>query len=128
MSDAYAEGAQCRPNFSGPGRRRRLRVAQVSAVLAVALLAALVAVDASWPLRLLVGLPAGGAFISGLQVRRNTCIAHAATGSFENEDFTTTKVEAAFAAESRRVAATIWRDGLLGAALVGVLAAATAFV
>ena len=83
----------CRPNFSAAGRARRLRVAQVGAVIAVGLLVALVVSGAGWPWRLLVGLPAGAALVSGLQVRRNTCVAHAATGVFENEDFTTTKVE-----------------------------------
>ena len=72
-------------------------------------------------------LPAGAALVSGLQVRRNTCVAHAATGVFENEDFSTTKVEEEFAAASRRVAATIWRDAILGMVVVALLSAATAF-
>jgi hypothetical protein len=83
---------------------------------------AAVALGASGPWRLSVGLPAAAAAISGLQVRRNTCVAHGATGSFEHEDFTTTKVEAAFAEASRRVAATIVRDGVLVGVAVSVLA------
>jgi len=128
MSDAIVEGAQCRPNFSAAGRRRRARVAQIGAVVAVVLFVALALVHAPWPLRLIVGLPAGAAFISGLQVRRNTCVAHARTGMFENDDFTTTKVDEAFAAASRRVAATIWRDGLIGMVIVAGIAALSAWI
>jgi len=97
-------------------------------VLAIGGLIAVMALDAAWPWRLLVALPAGMAFVSGLQVRRNTCVAHAATGVFENEDMTTTKVDEEFAAASRRVASTIWRDSLIGMTLVAALAAATAFL
>lgn len=90
-------------------------------------LVAALALDLGWPLRLLVGAPAGAAFVSGLQVTRNTCVAHAATGRFEHDDLTTSAVEdAAFLAESRRVARTIWRDGILGAIVVALAAAATA--
>lgn len=98
------------------------------AVLGLVMLVAFVALDVSWPVRLLLGVPVGGALISELQVRRNTCVAHAATGVFENEDMSTTKVEAEFAAASRKVAATIWRDGALGAVVAALLSAATAFV
>ena len=115
-------------NFSAAGRRRRRSVAIASAVIALGLLAVMVYLDVSWPFRLLVGLPAGGAFISGLQVTRNTCVAHAATGSFENDDMSLTKADQVFAEASRKVAATIWRDGALGAIAVAALAAATAFV
>ncbi len=128
MSAALEEGGSYRPNFGAAGRRRRARVAWAGAALAVACFVVLVAIDASWPLRLLVGLPAGAAFVSGLQVRRNTCVAHASSGVLENEDLSTTRVDAAFAEASRRVAATIWRDGLLGTALVAVASAATALL
>jgi hypothetical protein len=128
MSETFAEGATCRPNFSAAGRRRRRTASMISAVIAVGLLAVLIGLDVSWPFRLLVGLPAGGAFISGLQVTRNTCVAHAATGSFENEDMSLTKADAAFAEASKKVARTIWRDGALGALAVALLAAATVLV
>ncbi len=121
-------GGLCRPNFSGAGRRRRQGAAIVAAVLSVLTLAAMILLEASWPLRLLLGLPVGGAVIAGLQVRRNTCVAHAATGVFENEDLSTTRVEEAIAAESRRVAATIWRDGIVAAALGASLGAASAWL
>lgn len=128
MPETIEQGAACRPNFSAAGRRRRTRVAQLGALLAVVMLAFLVAIDAAWGWRLLVALPAGAALVSGLQVARNTCVAHAATGSFENEDLSLTKVDEAFAAASRRVAATIWRDALVGMALVAALSAATAWL
>jgi hypothetical protein len=128
MSEDIAVGATCRPNFSAAGRRRRKTAAQVAGVIAVIALVALVYFDASWLWRLLVGLPAAGALVSGLQVTRNTCVAHAATGSFENEDLSLTKVDEEFAAASRRVAKTIWRDALLGGVLVAALSAATALI
>jgi len=127
-TETFAEGASCRPNFSGPGRKRRRNIAIAGAVLTVLFLGTAIALDLSWPLRLLIAIPAGMAFVSGLQVTRNTCVAHAATGRFENDDFTTSKVEdEAFLAASREVAATIWRDGLAGTAAVALLAAATAW-
>jgi hypothetical protein len=128
MSDDIPVGATCRPNFSAAGRRRRKRASQIAGVLALLTLGALVYFDAAWPWRLLVGLPAAGCLVSGLQVTRNTCVAHAATGSFENEDMSLTKVDEELAAASRRVAATIWRDALLGGAVIAALSAATAFV
>jgi len=128
-TETFAEGASCRPNFSGAGRRRRRNIAIAGVVLTVLFLGAAIALDLWAPLRLLAGVPAGLALVSGLQVRRNTCVAHAATGRFENEDLTTSEVEdAAFLAASRRVAATIWRDGIFGSMVVALAAAATAWV
>ncbi len=67
-------------------------------------------------------------FVSVLQVSRNTCVAHAATGVIENEDFSTRKVEADFAEASRRVAKTMWRDAAIGTVVVALVAAGTAWV
>jgi hypothetical protein len=53
---------------------------------------------------------------------------HAATGTIEGEDLRRKRVEEEFAAASRRVAASIWRDGILGAIAVAALSAATALV
>ncbi len=128
MSEDLAMGASCRPNFSGAGRRRRRNVAIGAAITAVVMLVAFIALDVAWPIRLLLGVPVGGALISELQVRRNTCVAHAATGVFENEDLSTTKVDEEFAAASRKVATTIWRDGVLGAIAAALISAALAFV
>jgi len=69
-----------------------------------------------------------GAFISGLQVRRNTCVAHAATRVVRERGLTTTKVDEAFALASRRVAATMLARWPARALLVAAIAAATAFL
>lgn len=127
-SESYAEGAVCRPNFSGPGRRRRRNVAIAGAIAAPILLVTLIALDTPWWLRPLVAVPVGMAVISGLQVRRNTCVAHAAAGTFEDEAMRAHRVEAEVAAASRRVAATIVRDGVAAALIAGLLAAATAWI
>ena len=123
MDMPIAEGAACRANISGPGRRRRTQFAVVLGVITAAGLVAMVLGHVSWPWRLVIGLPAAASVLSGLQVRRNTCVAHAAAGTFEHEDFSTTKVEAEFAAASRKVAATITRDAVLAGAVVAVVAA-----
>ncbi|MFO0594090.1 MAG: hypothetical protein U0228_02265 [Myxococcaceae bacterium] len=128
MSEAIAEGAACRANFSGPGRRRRRNVAIGAAVIGVALFAGLIATHAGAYVRLLVALPFMMAAISGLQVTRNTCVAHAAAGTFEHEDFSTTKVDAALAEASRKVAKTIYRDGVLVGLLTAALGFGSAFV
>lgn len=125
MGEVISEGAACRPNFSGPGRRRRRNVAIGSAVLGLVVLGVMMAFHVSAWVRLLVALPFMTAAITGLQVTRNTCIAHARTGMFENDDFTTTKVDEAFAEASRRVARTIFRDGAAIGAAAGVLGMAT---
>jgi hypothetical protein len=123
METPIAAGAACRANISGPGRRRRTRVAAVLGVLTFVLLVGMVLTGTRAPWRLLVGLPAAAAVMTGLQVRRNTCVAHAAAGTFEHEDFSVTKVEAEFAAASRKVAGTIARDAVLVGVAVAVIAA-----
>jgi hypothetical protein len=122
------EGAACRPNFSAAGRRRRTRIAWILAAVTVALWAGLWVTGASWPLRLVVGLPAALCAVCGLQVVRNTCVAHAQTGRFENEDFSTTAVDAPFAEASRRVAATIYRDGAVVGLFTALVASASSFL
>lgn len=124
MSDAaILEGAVCKPNISFAGRKRRRRISIVMGVVSVGLLAAAVLFGVRWEVRLLIGLPVMMAAISGLQVTRNTCVAHAAAGTFEHEDFSTTKVDAALAAASRKVARTIYRDGVLAGVAAAALAA-----
>lgn len=120
--------AACRPNFSGPGRRRRRKVALGAGVVGVGMLAALVLTGSPASARALVALPFAAAALTGLQVTRNTCVAHAAAGTFEHEDFSTTKVDAAFAEASRKVARTILRDGVLVGLLAGALGYASAWV
>lgn len=118
----------CKPNFSGPGRVRRLRFGYVMAAVAAALLVGLAVGHAGWAVRLVVFAPAAMAAVSLLQVSRNTCVAHAAKGTFEHDDFSTTPQSDDDAAASRRVAATIYRDALLIGAAAAAAAAATAFV
>ena len=86
------------------------------------LLSVLVVLQTPWYLRALVGLPAALAAVAFLQVRRNTCVARAAEGTFERDDFSKTAAPADEVAASRRVAAGILRD----AALIGLVGAALA--
>jgi hypothetical protein len=120
--------ALCKPNFSGAGRTRRLRIgwALVAASLLVAV--SMLVSSAPWYVRLVVFLPAAGAAVSLLQVSRHTCVAHAALGTFEHDDFTTTKQSSDDAAASRRVARTIYRDALLIGLSSALLAAASALL
>jgi fatty acid desaturase len=128
MSEAIVEGAACRPNFSGAGRRRRLAIARAAFVITGVAFAAFIVLGAGWPVRLLLALPAMLGFVTYLQVTRNTCVAHAGTGTFEHEDFSVTKVDAALAEASRKVAKTIVRDGVLLGAFVTLSSVATAFI
>ena len=121
------EGAICRLNISGPGRRRRRNIAAGLALLSVAVFVGLVASHASAWMRLLMALPTAYAAILGLQVTRNTCLTHAAAGTFEHEDFSATKMDAALAEASRRVAASIYRDGILIGLVSGLVGFASAW-
>lgn len=125
MTELIVQGAACRPNFGAAGRRRRTQVAIAMGVVACGLFLGFQVFHVAWPVRLLVGLPAAAGLISYLQVRRNTCVAHAATGSVEGEDFTLTKAEAQFAEASRKVAKTIYRDGVLGGLMAAGFGAMT---
>jgi hypothetical protein len=118
----------CRPNISGAGRRRRQRVGYVAVLVLVALLAFFIASHVAWYWRGLLCLPGALAAVSLLQVRRNTCIARAAEGTFEHEDFSTTKAPDAEVSASRRVAARILRDSALIGLACGAIAIATALI
>ncbi len=128
MSEAIVEGAACRPNFSAAGRKRRRNAAVISGVVAVVGLAAAIVLNVPPLLRLLVALPAMFSVICGLQVTRNTCVAHARTGSVEGEDFSLTKADAEFAEASKRVAATIMRDGVIAGVAFGAVAVGTGWL
>src|ERR1022692_2848511 len=106
-------GDVCKPNISATGRRRRIMVGRVALVLGVALLAAGVALHWSWYLRALVFLPAALSATGFLQATRHTCIARANEGTFEHDDFSTTKAAPDEVAASRAVATTIKRDAVL---------------
>jgi hypothetical protein len=71
----------CKPNFSGAGRRRRLRVGVLFAVLSVALAATFIVLHVSWYLRLSLFIPVAATTITLLQVSRNARVAHDAKGT-----------------------------------------------
>jgi hypothetical protein len=121
-------GEVCKPNISGAGRKRRIVVGWVSLAVSGGLLGAGVVLHWPWYARAVVCLPAAMAAVGFLQATRHTCIARAAEGTFENEDFSTTPAAADEVAASRKVAASIKRDALLIGLASGALAAATAFV
>jgi hypothetical protein len=118
----------CRPNISPAGKRRRSQVGYVAMAIALLLVGVLVALRSPWYLRALAGLPAALAAVSLLQVRRNTCVARAAEGTFEHDDFSKTPAPPDEVAASRRVASGIMRDSALIGLAVAALAAATALV
>jgi hypothetical protein len=120
--DGAVEAPACKPNFSANGRVRRRRIGWALVAVSAALAVAFAVMHAAWYTRLLVFLPSAGGAASLLQVARSTCVAHAALGTFEHDDFSTTKQSADDAARSRRVAATIYRDAIL----VGLVCAAAA--
>jgi hypothetical protein len=119
--------ASCKANISAAGRRKRVRVGTLSLIVSIALLILFVALRASWAWRLLLFFPTSMMAVGFLQARRNTCIARAAEGTFEHDDFSTTKAPDYEVAASRVVAAGIRRDmvliGVVGAA-IGVATAA----
>jgi hypothetical protein len=118
----------CRPNISPAGKRRRSRIGYLAVALSLGLAGVLVALRTPWYARLPVGLPAALAAVAFLQVRRNTCIARAAEGTFEHDDFSKTPAPPDEVAASRRVAAGIRRDSALIGLLCAAVAAASALV
>jgi hypothetical protein len=121
-------GAACRPNISPAGKQRRRRVGYVALVASILLFVALIAVHASWYWRLLVFLPSSLTAVAFLQVSRQTCIARAAEGTFEHDDFSKTKAPDDEVAASRHVAAGIRRDSTLIGIASALLAVATAWL
>lgn len=129
MESEVTEGVVCRSNITGWGRRRRRRVVIGGSVFGLALLATLLVTGAPWWARLAMFLPAATVAVTQLQLTRNTCIALAARGVEEGETQDTYKrVSDEEAAASRRVATTIYRDGVLAGVAVALLSAATALV
>ncbi len=118
----------CKPNISGAGRRRRRIAGYISAAVTMALFAGLALSHAAWGWRMLVFLPAATAATCVLQARRGTCLAHAAKGTFEHEDFSATKAPEDEVSASRRVAAGIRRDAALVGLACAVVAALSALV
>jgi uncharacterized protein YfiM (DUF2279 family) len=115
----------CKTNISPAGRRRRIRFGNQWLVVSAALLVVLVVLRVRWYWGLTMFLPAALSAVGFLQVSRNTCVMRAKEGTFEHEDFSTTKAAVEEVVASRAVAAGINRDtlliGLAGAA-IGVAA------
>lgn len=90
-------------------------------IVSVALLIVLIVLRVPWYAGLLMFIPASLAAVGFLQARRNTCVMRAKEGTFEHEDFSTTKAPDDEVAASRAMASTINRDtilvGLAGAAI-----------
>ncbi len=123
MSD---DAPACKANISPSGRRRRLRFGNQWLVVSVALLVVLVVMRVPWYGGLALFIPAALSAVGFLQARRNTCVMRAKEGTFEHDDFSTTKASDDEVAASRGVAAKINRDviliGIAGAA-IGVVVA-----
>ncbi len=100
----------------------------MSAVASVALIVGLAWARVYWPYRAVVFLPAALAALGFLQVARNTCVARAAEGTFEHDDFSTTRASEEDVAASRKVARTIQRDAFLIGGATAALAMATALL
>jgi hypothetical protein len=115
MSNATVmpDGSLCKPNISGTGIRRRARLGAVSAFLAVVLASSIVAARPRWGWCFTVFVPAALAAVNFLQAGRKTCVARAAEGTFEHEDFSTTPAAEDDAVRSREVATKITRDSML---------------
>ena len=121
-----AAAPACKANISPSGRRRRMRFGNQWLVVSVALLVVLVVMRVPWYGGLALFVPVALSAVGFLQASRNTCVMRARQGTFEHEDFSTTKAPDDEVAASRAVAAKINRDvvliGLAGAA-VGIVVA-----
>jgi hypothetical protein len=112
----------CKANINAKGRRQRTRMGWATGAFSVALLGYFMARHSPMGARALVGLPAMMSAAGFLQVRRNTCVALAATGQREGDAGLET-APADEVAASRAMSRGIYRDILLtglAAALVGV--------
>src|SRR6266404_3673761 len=112
-------GAPCRPNISPAGVRRRRVFGAWTAAAGILLVAGMIGVRAPWYWCLVVFVPAALAAVGFLQASRKICVARAAEGTFEHEDFSKTPADPTDALRSRVVASGITRD----AVLVGLAAA-----
>ena len=103
-------------------------VGWIGSALGVGLVALAIALHWHWYLRATLFFPAALAATGFLQAARNTCVARAAEGTFENDDFTTTKAPDDEVAASREVSRTIKRDALLIGLASAALGALTSFL
>ena len=127
ITAAMTNAPACKPNINARGRRQRRIVGTISAALCTFLWISFVRSGAPGIVRLSLFFPAAMTAVTLLQVRRNTCVAHAASGRREGdrglEDAPADEVAA-----SRRVARTIYRDGTLIGLGVAALAWLSALV
>jgi hypothetical protein len=107
-------------NIGRKGRRMRMRIGVIQAVIAVVLLGGLMVAGVPWGWRLLAALPAMGAAIGILQARRSVCVAHAASGKREDDEMNLSTLDVSMSAAIKAQARGIWSD----AALVGFAAGA----
>ena len=107
------DGGVCRPNISAAGVRRRMRFGAVSAALTVLLAVSMIIARVRWFWCLAVFVPAALAGVGFLQAGRKTCVARAAEGTFEHEDFSKTPAPEDDVLRSREVATRINRDSIL---------------
>ena len=125
VSHTMDDAPSCKPNISTAGRRRRIRFGNQGLVPSVALLVVLVVFRVRWYWGLTMFFPTALSAVGFLQANRHTCVMRAKEGTFEHEDFSTTKAPDEEVAASRVVASGINRDtvlvGLAGAA-IGVVA------
>jgi hypothetical protein len=116
-----AAAPACKAIISPSGRRRRTRFGNQWLVVSVALLVVLVVMRVPWYGGLALFVPVALSAVGFLQASRNTCVMRAKEGTFEHDDFSTTKAPDEEVAASRAVAAKINRDvvliGLAGAAI-----------
>jgi hypothetical protein len=120
------EPAVCQPNISPSGIRQRQRFAAINAGAAALVAGGLVVTHARWLWSLVVFLPAALAGVGFLQASRKTCVARAAEGTFEHDDFSKTPAVPEAVQRSRKVAAGINRDSaLIGLAAVALTMLAT---
>jgi hypothetical protein len=126
MSEAVmlVDGVPCRPNISPAGLRKRRVFGSWNVAAAGLLAAGLVLIHARWFWCLGVFLPAALAAIGFLQASRKTCVARAAEGTFERDDFSKTAAPDDDVGRSRKVSSGITRDSIL----IGVAAAALTII
>jgi hypothetical protein len=118
----------CKANIGKAGKRRRMQVGWVGSIVSVALIVAFAIFHVPWQWRTFVFLPSALAATGFLQAMRNTCVAHAARGTIEHEDFSTTPAPPDELAASRRVAATIRRDAVIVGFATTIVSVALAFL
>jgi hypothetical protein len=123
-----APGASCKPNISPRGRRRRRRFGFEMTGVTLVMVGVSAALDLGWYWRALAGVPASLAAVGFLQARHNTCIARAAEGTFENDDYSKVPAPRDEVAASRDVARTIRRDAGAVGLVAAAIAAATALI